>query len=473
MLHSNMIQLQTFVSTYRSAVNMIEMPPASMINRTVASTPVSASAKRGRNDTNGVSESNTQVRPQYPQTNRIFDRNDNIQQPISALCRFATTRFPFSPFSVIFSQEVRDKVVIDDLTKHASEHLNFDFSMVAYRRGRAENNECRILIFVENSESFVFLNNQENWSTSLSGSNYTKERPSIPPELALVIPAVSLRVDWEEFMQELKNVYPGIINVIRLKNRAQQSIRVVKLEFMLVKTRGDILEAREITVSHLKYKVVGFYAQASVLICSNCCGIGHFRKSCPQKNEVTCKTCGEKCANMKDHLCSDVPKCIHCGGAHVSNDSKFKIVQQYRTTLTRNLLSNVIPVTGYNSGPDPARSNNQRISSTTNKLFYANVYFNKMEEESNATRQSLIELKKEIRSCYVETKQQVEELEEKVKSMEKKFEDISVRTCAIIQNICSYILEPQKSQGNNWKLYWQDQIKILVEVRSSLSKSTQ
>ncbi|CAM4809262.1 unnamed protein product [Rotaria magnacalcarata] len=403
MLHSNMIQLQTFVSTYRSAVNMIEMPPASMINRTVASTPVSASAKRGRNDTNGVSESNTQVRPQYPQTNRIFDRNDNIQQPISALCRFATTRFPFSPFSVIFSQEVRDKVVIDDLTKHASEHLNFDFSMVAYRRGRAENNECRILIFVENSESFVFLNNQENWSTSLSGSNYTKERPSIPPELALVIPAVSLRVDWEEFMQELKNVYPGIINVIRLKNRAQQSIRVVKLEFMLVKTRGDILEAREITVSHLKYKVE------------------------------------------------------------------------------------------LDSGPDPARSNNRRISTTTNKLFYANVVkmmssnsnshelifrkldsiLTKMEEESNAMRQSLIEFKQEIRSCYVETKQQVEELEEKVKSMEKKFEDISVRTCAIIQNICSYILEPQKSQGNNWKLYWQDQIKILVEVRSSLSKSTQ
>ncbi|CAF4396735.1 unnamed protein product, partial [Rotaria magnacalcarata] len=86
-----------------------------------------------------------------------------------------------------------------------------------------------------------------------------------------------------------------------------------------------------------------------------------------------------------------------------------------------------------------------------------------MEEESNATRQSLIEFKQEIRSCYVETKQQVEELEEKVKSMEKKFEDISVRTCTIIQNICSYILEPQKFQGNNWKLYWQDQIKTLVE----------
>ncbi|CAF3392938.1 unnamed protein product [Rotaria socialis] len=238
-------------------------------------------------------------------------------------------------------------------------------------------------------------------------------------------------------MQELKDIYPGTINVIRLKNKAQQPIRAVKLEFMSVKARNEILEAREITVSHLKYKVVEFFAQASVLICSNCSGIGHFRKSCPQKNEAA--------------------------------------------------------LTGYNSGPEPAQSNNQHISTTTNELSYANVVkkmpsnsnahelifkkldsiLTKMEEESNATCQSLIEFKQEIRSSYADTKQQTEELEEKVKSMEKKFEDISVRTCTIIQNICASILDPQKSQGINWKSYWQDQIKTMVEVRSSLSKSTQ
>ncbi|CAF4441542.1 unnamed protein product, partial [Rotaria magnacalcarata] len=45
---------------------------------------------------------------------------DISQQPTAAACRFATTRFPFSPFTVIFSQDVREKSVIDDLTKHAS-----------------------------------------------------------------------------------------------------------------------------------------------------------------------------------------------------------------------------------------------------------------------------------------------------------------------------------------------------------------
>ncbi|CAF3404734.1 unnamed protein product, partial [Rotaria sp. Silwood2] len=118
-----------------------------MINPTVSSTPISASTKRGRNDTSGVSESNTQVRPQYQQITRIVNSNntpikrlrgmnqpifqptDNILQPNIAACRFATTRFPFSPFSVIFAQEAREKLVIDDLTKFIRGNVNFELKM--------------------------------------------------------------------------------------------------------------------------------------------------------------------------------------------------------------------------------------------------------------------------------------------------------------------------------------------------------
>ncbi|CAF1360582.1 unnamed protein product, partial [Rotaria sp. Silwood1] len=150
-----------------------------------------------------------------------------------------------------------------------------------------------------------------------TGLQYNTTRPSIPPQLALVIPAVSLLVDWEDFTQELKVTNPDIINAIRLKNKSQHPIRAVKLEFMSVKARNEILEAGEISALHLK-------------------------KSCPQKNESTCKTCGERSTNLKDHNCSSIPKCIRCGEAHVSNDQKCKIVQQYRATLTRNLLANVI-----------------------------------------------------------------------------------------------------------------------------------
>ena len=182
----------------------------------------------------------------------------NPPEPSTAVCRFSTTRFPFSPFVVIYTQAVRDNIVIDDLTKHAREVFNFELKLAAYRRGRVENNEHRILIFVENSESFAFLYNQENWPKSLAGYQYTTKRPSIPPQLALVIPAVSLLVDWDDFTQELKNKYPDLVNVVRLKNQLQQPIRAVKLEFMSVKARNDILEAKEITALYLKYKVVAF-----------------------------------------------------------------------------------------------------------------------------------------------------------------------------------------------------------------------
>ncbi|CAF4659767.1 unnamed protein product, partial [Rotaria magnacalcarata] len=74
-----------------------------------------------------------------------------------------------------------------------------------------------------------------------------------------------------------------------------------------------------------------------------------------------------------------------------------------------------------------------------------------------------------MRSRQEETKQQVEALEEKVKVMEKKLTDFSTKMGEIIQNICSTLLAPQCSQGQQWKSYWQEQIKTLEEARSSFA----
>ena len=360
-MHFNMNQQRIPLPAYQPSVNVMAPPlPSSMINLTGSSTPISATTRRGRNDTSDVSESNVQIRPQYSQPTRVFSssnmlnkrprivnqqRNEvlaanqaghnipmqrqqnvteirtsagvtnNDQVVSNAACRFATSRYPFSPFSVIFSQEVRERTVVDDLIRYAADNWNFELKAVAYRRGRSENNEYRILIFVENSDSFVFLHDQKNWPNTLADRQFTIKRPSIPPQLALVIPFVSLQIDWDDFVQEMKEKYPDIANIIRLKNKAQQPVRAVKLEFLSSKRRDEILLAGEISVAHMKLKVVEYHAQANVLICSNCYGIGHFRKNCAQKNESTCKICGEKYVNLKDHLCSGVLKCLHCGGS--------------------------------------------------------------------------------------------------------------------------------------------------------------
>jgi hypothetical protein len=88
-------------------------------------------------------------------------------------------------------------------------------------------------------------------------------------------------------VEELKVNYPGIAGIIRLKNKAQQLVRAVKLEFLSSKARSELLDAGVISVMHMKFKVVEYFSQTNVLICSNCCGIGHFRKNCPQKEEYT------------------------------------------------------------------------------------------------------------------------------------------------------------------------------------------
>jgi hypothetical protein len=107
---------------------------------------------------------------------------DNQQQPLSvAAQRFATSRFPFSPFSIIFQQEVREKSVVDDLITHGSKAFSFELKNVAYRRARAENNECRVLVFVENTESFAFLYNKSHWPPALAERMYITKTPSIPP----------------------------------------------------------------------------------------------------------------------------------------------------------------------------------------------------------------------------------------------------------------------------------------------------
>ena len=69
-----------------------------------------------RNEVLGTNQSD-QNRPMKPQQNVMetrvpADANDDEQVVSNAACRFATSRYPFAPFSVIFSQEVREKTIV-------------------------------------------------------------------------------------------------------------------------------------------------------------------------------------------------------------------------------------------------------------------------------------------------------------------------------------------------------------------------
>jgi hypothetical protein len=98
-------------------------------------------------------------------------------------------------------------------------HKKFELKIVAYQRGRTETDECRILIFVENTQSFTFLYDLNNWPATLSGYEFSTKCPSIAPQSAVFLPALPIQVEWNDFAHELKDKYPSTANIIRLKKK--------------------------------------------------------------------------------------------------------------------------------------------------------------------------------------------------------------------------------------------------------------
>ena len=136
-----------------------------------------------------------------------------------------------------------------------------------------------------------------------------------------------------------------------MKNEFGNDIKLVKLELTSPKTRAMLLSSKKIFIHYICYVIDEYLAPVNVLICSKCCGIGHFRRQCTEVDE-TCKSCGESCKELKNHNCSSVINCKHCNGNHLSNSMKCPVVKSFRDALTKSLLNN--------------NSNNLSYSSVTN-----------------------------------------------------------------------------------------------------------
>ncbi|CAF3818990.1 unnamed protein product [Rotaria sp. Silwood1] len=160
----------------------------------------------------------------------------------------------------------------------------------------------------------------------------------IPPQLSFIVKNVDLHLDFDDFCSEIKLRYPSVKNVIRMKNKFQSYIKLVKLELTSSSVREELLNGKKITIGYIAYDIAEYLAPATVLICSKCMGLGHFKKQCSQiKN--TCRTCGDSVDDLKLHICSKIEKCIHCGLDHKSNSLKCHVVKSFRSELTRKLLS--------------------------------------------------------------------------------------------------------------------------------------
>ena len=258
--------------------------------------------------------------------------------------RYALSRFPFPPFLIRFHLgNVLPSHIKEDLVNFCKETHQVDIQVLNCRLSRSANiaQEKDFLLYMKDSFSFSFLLEANHWPSLIKNQRFSlPSLPPIPPQLSLLVKNVDLNIDFDDFCSDIKSRYPSIKNVLRMKNKFQCDIRMVKIEFTSSVARDKLLSERKILINYIYYIVDEYLAPFQVLICSKCSGIGHFRNACTQVKS-TCKTCCELIDNPNQHRCSNLIKCAHCGAAHRSTSSVCPIIKAYRAELTRKILQPV------------------------------------------------------------------------------------------------------------------------------------
>ncbi|CAF4388483.1 unnamed protein product, partial [Adineta steineri] len=184
--------------------------------------------------------------------------------------RYALTRFPFSPFVLQFkSGKVTVNQVKDELIRHCKTVHQIDIHILNCRliKPSSNINQYNILIYVKDVTSFACFLNHEHWPKLLGNESYIlSSLPSIPPQLCCIIKNVDLNINYDEFCEAIHNKFPEVKNIVRLKNKFQNDIKMVKLELTCPNVRDKLLNDRRILINHISYVVAEFLAPAHVLI---------------------------------------------------------------------------------------------------------------------------------------------------------------------------------------------------------------
>jgi len=309
------------------------------------------------------------------------DLQRTTTQPISTTVitnestNFALSRFPFPPFTIRFnSNNISPSFIIEDLKKFCQQNHHTTLEILHCRLARSDSIQQRdYLLYVKNATSFCFLLETNNWPNTIKNLTFSLPLiPRIPPQLSLIIKDVDLNIDFDEFCSDIKSQYPDIKNVVRLKNKFDKHIKLIKIELTSLNTREKLLNDKRILINYIYYSIDEYLAPFQVLICSKCAGIGHFRNTCLQI-KTTCKTCCELIDDPNQHHCSNIIKCAHCGSNHKSTSASCPIIKAYRAELTKKILqtNKTQSITNNNSSNSLSpfnwfNRNQQTVQSTAN-----------------------------------------------------------------------------------------------------------
>ncbi|CAF1110734.1 unnamed protein product [Rotaria magnacalcarata] len=227
------------------------------------------------------------------QHNDVTKRLSPQQIPITTeSTRYAQTRYPFPLFIIKFiTGTVLPKQVKEELLAHCNNVFQIEINILSCRLSNiSTNNDYDILLFVKDSYSYSFLLDHKHWPNVFNNVNYSFQSDQvIPPQLSLIVKNVDLHLDFDDFCSEIKLRYPSVKNVIRMKNKFQSYIKLVKLELTSSSVREELLNEKKIIIGYIAYDIAEYLAPATVLICSKCMGLGHFKKQCSQIKNI-CRT---------------------------------------------------------------------------------------------------------------------------------------------------------------------------------------
>ena len=166
--------------------------------------------------------------------------------------RYALSRFPFSAFIIRFNSGSISAAQVKSLSvEHCHSTRQIIINILHYRMSKRFQGisfyDC--FIFVQDASSFSFLLNELNWPNRFLNECFLfPSKPSIPPQLCLLIKNVKLDIDLTQFCLEIQGKYPSVTSVIR----------------------DDLLVAKRILINSTPYHIVEYLAPAYVLICSKC-----------------------------------------------------------------------------------------------------------------------------------------------------------------------------------------------------------
>lgn len=420
-----------------------------------------------------ASTNDTEARQNRPISSTTTFSNSPIVTDAAA--RFALTRYPFPPFTIRFNcVNINIDHIKRDLVTHVANVHKQELNVIGCRRSkvRCNDKETDLLLHVKETEAFAILMSKLNWPSSLAGLSFVlPNMPSIPPQLSLLVKNVDLRLNLDEFGNDLKQLYPDVKNVIRMKNKLGNDINLVKLEITSVDSRNKLLGDKKLLLNHLVYEVSEYLAPVNVLICSKCCGIGHFRKQCPDQLE-TCRTCLQQYQDRKFHVCSNQSRCKHCNGDHYSSSNKCPVIKTFRSALTRQMMTRNEPINpspvsrvGFIGPTDPNRPFNalppgswdhstspmamkldemimglDKVNQTLNVIIESNKVFTQFMHDKTTQDKVLMDEISQLKTDTVKHNQNLSSLANELEALEKSTQQQSSMIYRIILPILDDLL---------------------------------